>query len=41
MFFKVQDHLKEYPNILPSINCPIEIPIEPEPIPEIDYWVKF
>ncbi len=44
MFFKVQDKLKDKPDLLALINCPIEIPPEPEPIPElivIDYWLKF
>ena len=47
MYYKVQDHLKENPNILDQINCPIKIPEEPEINPEseklevIDYWLKF
>jgi len=41
MFFKVQDYLKDKPDLLALIHCPIEIPKEPEPISEpkvIDYW---
>ena len=44
MFYKLQNELKDKPDLLALINCPIEIPKEPEPIPEpkvIDYWLKF
>ena len=35
MFFKVQYHLIDTPDLLAQINCPIEIP-KPTPEPELE-----